>query len=121
MPTFEIIAVNLKGRWKHRLQELAEGRGAWFREVRKPQTCLRLLEQGSAGVVLIRLGADLYHELELLGQISRQYPRAAVVVVSEVDYPHLAGLAWDLGAKYVWFPPQQVETLLEIVTRMMPT
>ncbi len=64
-------------------------------------------------------GRDLERELATLEQVSWLYPDAATVLVGDSDPPWLAGLAWDLGARWVLLPPQSRERLTEIVTGLM--
>ena len=42
------------------------------------------------------------------------------IAVGESDHPALAGLAWELGATFVLFPPTPLETITELVTRLLP-
>src|SRR5262245_10845867 len=92
-------------------------KGYWaLRKPRVPAACLRLLARGVPSVLVLKAGRDLKDgEIPLLERVTWLYPDAAVVVVSEVDHPALAGLAWDLGASLVLSPPLSRDQLPDIV------
>src|SRR5437879_4182114 len=82
-----------------------------LREPRGLESCLRLLGQGGASVLILKLGKDLEREFTILERVTWLHPDTATVVVSDTDDPVLAGLAWDLGAHFVLFssaPRQQL-------------
>jgi DNA-binding NarL/FixJ family response regulator len=116
----QLLAYGLEGRLADVLQELAQGRALWLREVRHVKTCLNLLRRGGAGVLVLRLGKNLDQELSLVEQVTRQFPTTRTIVVGNADNPPLAALAWDLGAAYVLFPPQPVEWIRELVQGFLP-
>ena len=118
MRSAELLAVGIEGRLLDRLRELCQERGWWLRDV-SPDGCLRLVRQGSTGVLLIRLGRHLEEELTLLSETARGFPRVRRLVLADQDPPQLAGLAWDLGAEAVLLPPHVVE-LVELLPRFMP-
>jgi DNA-binding response OmpR family regulator len=101
------------------LREQLQDRKWTWREVRSPESCLRLLRHGGPNVVLLKLGEDLPAEMSLLDQLGRLYPETGTVLVSDLDNPWLTSLAWDLGARYVLSPPQPREQLAEIVAGLM--
>jgi DNA-binding NtrC family response regulator len=90
-----------------------------LREPRRPEACLRLLRRGGPNVLVLRVGTDLHQELSLLDRVSGLYPDTATIVVGDADNPALRGLAWDLGAVAVLFPPQQRHYLVDIVSRLL--
>jgi hypothetical protein len=87
------------------LEPVAETAKWWFRKPHELAECLEMLPRGGPSVLVLRLGRDLEDELAALDRIRRSFPDAAVVVVGEADQAALAGLAWDLGARFVLFPP----------------
>jgi DNA-binding response OmpR family regulator len=89
------------------------------REVRSPESCLHLLRHGGPNVVVLKVGHDLKGEMRFLERSGRLYPETAAVVVSDMDNPALAALAWDLGARYVLSPPQPRDSLPAIVVALM--
>ncbi len=115
----QIVVYEKDGRLKLQLEALAEQRRWALREARQPETCLGHLSQGGPAVVVIKVGRDLERELGLLERTAWLFPNATAVVVGDGDQPPWAGLAWDLGAAYVLFPPQPRERLPEIVAGLM--
>jgi DNA-binding NtrC family response regulator len=101
------------------LRPVAELNKWALHEPRQAAACLRLLRQGGPAVLVIKAGRDLERELALLENVSRLFPDAATVLVGDVAHLSLAGLAWDLGAGYVLFPPQPREQLTDIVAGLM--
>jgi hypothetical protein len=66
----------------------------------------------------LKVGNDLLEELTLLDRVSWLFPDTATVVIGDTDNPVLAGLAWDLGAALVLFPPQPRYDLPDVVSRL---
>ena len=116
----QLLVFGLEGRLADVLRELAESRSLWLREVRHVKTCLNLLRQGGAGVLVLKLGNNLDLELSLLEQAAYLFPTTRIIVVGPADNPPLAGLAWDLGAAYVLFPPQPIESIRDVVLGFLP-
>ena len=102
------------------LSEFVKSRLLWLRDVRHVKTCMNLLRQGGAGLLVMKLGGNLEQELSLLANVKLHFPAAQVIVVGDTDHPMLAGLCWDLGAAYVLFPPQPLEKLTEMVAGFFP-
>jgi DNA-binding NtrC family response regulator len=116
----QLLAFGLEGRLADMLRELAQGRALWLREVRHVKTCLNLLRRRGAEVLVLRLGKNLDQELTLLEQVTHLFPTTRTIVVGPTDNQQLAALAWDLGAAYVLFPPQPVETIRDVVRGFLP-
>ena len=115
----QVIVYETDGRIAQMLRAHGAAHGWWLRPVRNPARVLSLLHHGEPGVVVLKTGRDLEREFAVLEKISRSFPDVATVVVGDADQPALAGLAWDLGARFVLFPPQPREQLPEIVTSLM--
>ena len=115
----QIVVYEKDGRLKLQLEGLAAQRRWALREARQPETCLRLLARGGPAVLVVKAGRDLERELALLERAAWLYPDAPAVLVADGDRPALAGLAWDLGAACVLFPPQPRERLPEIVAGLL--
>jgi hypothetical protein len=115
----QVVVCETDGRLGALLRETAAARGWWLREVRHAARILGLVRQGLAGVVVLKAGRDLEQEFAVLERIHRQFPDTAAVVVGDADQPALAGLAWDLGARFVLFPPLVREQLPEVVSGLM--
>jgi chemotaxis response regulator CheB len=92
-----------------------------LRESRQPTACLELVRQARPSILVLNLERRLVDELTLLADVHEHAPDCPVLVVSDVKLEgpaqrlNLAGLAYDLGAGYVMFPPLE-QSLLEDVT-----
>jgi DNA-binding NarL/FixJ family response regulator len=115
----QLVVLEYSGRLAALLRELAEERRWTLHESRQDAVVLRQLRRGAPAVLVLQVGQHLEREFALLAQVSRLAPEVATVVVGDVDHPALAGLAWDLGAAYVLFPPQPRERLTEVVATLL--
>ena len=116
----QLITFGLESRLAETLQEPAAGRSLWLREVRHVKTCLNLLRRGGADLLMLQLGKNLDDELLLLEHVTHLFPSTRTIVVGPAQNPPLAALVWDLGAAYVLFPPQPIETIREVVLGFLP-
>jgi hypothetical protein len=114
----QVLVYEGDGRLAALLRPLTERRRWSLREPRHPEQVLRLLGRSDA-VLVLKLGRDLERELTLLDRVAWLAPEVRTVVVGDGDNAALAGLAWDLGAGYVHFPPQPRELLVEVVAGLM--
>ncbi len=109
-------------RWMADLLRGTAGTWGWtLREVRQPDACLRGLRNGGPAVMVLELGRDLAADLALLARVARTCPWTAIVAVQNVISPELSGLAWDLGAAWVFAPPHPRDALLPLVLALMET
>jgi DNA-binding NtrC family response regulator len=115
----QILAYGIEDRLAATLEELAQAQRLWLRPVTHLRACRSLLRTARPAVLVLRLGRDVERELALLAQVHDDFPDTCSIVVGDADNPVLAGLAWDLGAHYVLFPPVPVETLPNIVLRIV--
>ena len=99
---------------------------AWLvRESRHADACLNLLADGRPAVLLLRLERELHDGLTLLSQVAERAPDCPVVLVSDVKMEgaeqraQLAALAFDLGARYVLFPPLQQPVIEDLVAGLL--
>jgi hypothetical protein len=115
----QVLVYETDGVVARRLEALAKARKWPLREPRRPEACWRLLRGGLPSVLVLKLGRDLVAELELLERTQWLFPDTGVVVVGAREDPALAGLAWDLGADYVLFPPQPPDLLPDVVAGLM--
>lgn len=115
----QVIAYGADGQLAELLREVTQQRGAWLRPVSRPATCLGLLRKNPASIVVLKLGTDLEKELALLQRCSEQFPAAATLVVGHTEHPPLAALAWDLGARFVLFPPQPSARLRDLLVGLL--
>ena len=102
------------------------GEHAWLvRESRHADACLALLADGRPAVLLLRLERELHDGLTLLSQVAERAPDCPVVLVSDVKMEgaeqraQLAALAFDLGARYVLFPPLQQPVIEDLVAGLL--
>lgn len=102
------------------------GENAWLvRESRRPDACLALLADARPSILLLRLERELLDGLTLLGQVTEQAPDCPVVLVSDVKMEEaeqraqLSALAFDLGARYVLFPPLQQPVIEDLVAGLL--
>lgn len=115
----QVLVYETDGRLAEFLRREGEPRQWSLREPRRPETCLRLLQRGGPNVLILKVGNDVLEELTLLDRVSWLYPETTSLVVSDLDNPALAGLAWDLGATLVLFPPQPRHYLLDVLNRLL--
>jgi DNA-binding NtrC family response regulator len=117
----QVVVYESDGWIAGQLEQLAAEHRWLLRESRQPEACLSLVRQARPSVLLLKLERQLVAELTLLSQVAEHAPDCPVIVVSDVKLESaehrtsLAGLAYDLGARYVLFPPLE-RPLLEDVT-----
>jgi DNA-binding NarL/FixJ family response regulator len=111
----QILAYGAEGNLAAMLQELAQLQRLWLRSVAHLRTCRNLLRSARPGALLLRLGRDVERELALLAQVHDDFPETASIVLGDADNPALAGLAWDLGAHHVHFPPAPLPLLRDVI------
>jgi hypothetical protein len=116
----ELITYGLDDDAAERLRALVRDRGVGVRITRNAKACLNLLRQEATGVLLVRAGRDLEAEFGLVAQATRLFPAVSTILWLDADYPRLAGLAWDLGARGVFLPPHELERLHEMIQRLLP-
>jgi DNA-binding NtrC family response regulator len=120
MQQTQVLVYENDGKLAESLKDLAQAHGFRLREIRQEKACFNLLHRGAPGVLVLKVGRDLERELRLLERISWLFPQTEVIAVGHRHYPGLAGLAWDLGACFVLFPPQPLELLPELVRSFLP-
>jgi hypothetical protein len=117
----QVLIHETDGVLAEQLRPLTEERRWLLRAVRRAEEVDELLPAG--GVLVLKVGRNLEAEFGLLERATRLHPGAGVVVVGEGEElykrPRLAGLAWDLGASYVLFPPLPKALLGEVVAGLM--
>jgi hypothetical protein len=120
MQQAQVLTYGIDGVFAERLRELAQAKRFFLRETSQLAACRNVLQSSPPSVFVLMLGRDLEKELALLEQVHASLPGTATIAVSETDNPALAGLAWDLGATYALFPPTPLETITELVSKLLP-
>jgi len=120
MQQAQVQIYGLDGVIAERLRELALAQRFWLRETSQFAACRNLVQTSPPSVFVFVLGRDVEKELSLLEQVHASLPGTKVIAVGEADNPALAGLAWDLGAAYVLFPPTPRDRLVELVLHLLP-
>ena len=139
----QILVYESDGALAAMLRETAKENRWALREPRKQESCLRLLQELSPSVLVLKMGTHAKREaglplkeeeqrqraearqkeqiggLELLAKVHERYPDTAIVAVGDAEDLPFAGLAWDFGANYVLTPPQPRQMLAEIVIGLM--
>ncbi len=107
------------------VRRLASENGWLVRESRHTEACLALLNDGRPSVLLLKLEKDLVDGLSLLTQVTEQAPDCPVLLVSDVKMDgaaqrvQLSTLAFDLGARYILYPPLQQSVIEDLVAGFM--
>jgi hypothetical protein len=115
MHSAELLAFGVEGPLHNRLTAWAQDHGLWYRPLQHAAALQNLLRKGSRGLLLIRVGRDLVGEMDLLAA-ARDFAGVMTIVLGDLDHPLLEGLAYDLGAAAVLFPPRGSDELFEILT-----
>ena len=116
MRSAELLAHGIEEPLGSRLAAWTLDHGLWYRPVERRAALRNLLAKGSRGILVIRLGRDLVDELHLVRDVADSYPEVMIVALGDVDHPLLEGMAYDLGANAVLFPPRGVEELFEMLS-----
>ena len=121
----QLVIYESDGALAAQLRRLA-GEHSWLlRESRQIEACVNLLAEARPSLLLIKLERELLDGLTLLTSITERAPDCPVVVVSDVKMEgaeqraQLSALAFDLGARYVLFPPLQQPVLEDLVSGLM--
>src|SRR5262245_61322832 len=121
----QIVVYESDGWLAEQVRELARENGWLVRESRQPDACLNLLLEARPAVVLLKLERNLVDELSLLRTLHDRVPDRPVAVFSDVKLDNaaqrssLAGLAYDLGARYVMFPPLMRTSIEDLTAGLM--
>lgn len=121
----QIVVYETDGWLAAQVKRLAAENGWLVREVRDASACIALLCDGRPSVLLLKLEKDLLEGLTLLTDCRTNAPDCPVVLVSDVKMDgaaqrmQLMTLAFDLGARYVLFPPLQQPIIEDLVAGFM--
>jgi DNA-binding response OmpR family regulator len=121
----QVVIYESEGSLAGQVRRLA-GENSWLvRESRDPDACVKLLADARPAVLLLNLERDLHDGLSLLGRVAERAPDCPVIVVSDVKMEgaeqraQLSALAFDLGARYVLFPPLQQPVIEDLLAGLM--
>lgn len=110
----------------NQLRDLAAEHRWVLRDARRPDAVAALLAESRPTVLVVQVdpAADKLGPLELVADVHRRHPDAAVVVLSDAKLSEDARAAWsaavlDLGARYVLFPPLTKPVLEDLVSGLM--
>lgn len=121
----QIVVFETDGWLAAQVKRLAAENGWLVREVRDESACIALLRDGRPSVLVLKLEKDLLEGLTLLTDCRANAPDCPVVLVSDVKMDgaaqrmQLMTLAFDLGARYVLFPPLQQPIIEDLVAGFM--
>jgi hypothetical protein len=139
----QVIVYETDGTLAARLRERVEARGWLLRESRQHEACLNLLREVRPAVLVLkpprhvlerppdRLSAtaaealarkrerQLLEVLTLLDEAARLTADVPAVFVGDAPLGPLAGVAYDLGARYVVGPPATLDLLPDVVEGLM--
>jgi hypothetical protein len=122
----QLIMHDADGWIVRQLSELA-GESRWLlREPKTPAAVLQLHRDFRPTVLFLRVDPadDKHADIALLADIHRLNSDVAVVAVSDVKMPDADRIAWtavlfDLGARYVLFPPLSKPILEDLASGLM--
>jgi hypothetical protein len=122
----QIVIYEADGWLAAQVVELAREHSWLVRESRRPEACLALLHDCRPAVLLVKLDRKMIDEFQLIAAARERVPECPIAVFSDVKFEgaaqraSLAGLAYDIGVRYVMFPPL-TKTLIEDVTAGLMT
>ncbi len=99
-----------------------------LREVRQVSACVGILRRAAPVVFVMELPHETSRYLTLLSDLQEKVPDLPIVVVGDLrrkakeaveERIQLTRLLFDLGARYVTFPPLSRELLIEVVRSLM--
>ena len=124
----QLIVHDSDGWVARQLAELA-GESRWLlREPKTRDAVLALVREIRPTVLFLRIdpAADKHLDIALLAELHRLSPDTAIVAVSDVKLQDADRIAWtavlfDLGARYVLFPPLSKPILEDLASGLMAT
>lgn len=122
----QLVILDSDGWLARQLADLAAESQWLVRDPKTPKAALALLRDPRPSVFLIRVepnesGADAFVSI---AEASRLHPDVAIVVVSDLKVPDADRIAWtgllfDLGARFVLFPPLAKSVLEDVASGLM--
>jgi chemotaxis response regulator CheB len=121
----QVVVYESDGWLAGQVRRLATENSWLVRDSRRAEACLQFLADTRPCVLLLRLERELHDGLTLLGQVAEKAPDCPVILVSDVKMEgaeqraQLSALAFDLGARYVLFPPLQQSVIEDLVAGLL--
>ena len=123
----QVVIVEYDGWIARHLGDLA-AESAWLiRNVRNPDSAMQLVRKCRPCVLIVQVepADDKPAPLGLIADVGRTSPDVPVVAVSDVKLNDADRVAWtaalfDLGARYVLFPPLTKPVLEDLASGLMP-
>jgi DNA-binding response OmpR family regulator len=117
----QIVIYESDGALAGQIGDLARDNRWIVREARQADACLAFLGEARPAVLLLKLGQKPTDEFGLLARLQTVCPECPVVLVSDLkaDSAGIAGLGYDLGARYVMFPPVTRSGIEDVVAGLM--
>lgn len=121
----QLVVFERDGWLAEQVRGLAQENSWLLREPRQAEACLDLVVETRASLLLLKLQRALIDEFRLLALLRERAPDCPVVVCSDLKLDSvgqraaLAALAYDLGARYVMFPPLTQNLLEDVVSGLM--
>lgn len=122
----QLVILDSDGWLARQLADLAAESQWLVRDPKTPKAALALLRDPRPSVFVIRVEpnegpADSF---ALIAEASRLHPDVAIVVVSDLKLPDADRIAWtgllfDLGARFVLFPPLAKPVLEDVASGLM--
>jgi chemotaxis response regulator CheB len=121
----QIVIYESDGWLAAQVGDLARENGWLVRESRHADACLNFLRECRPSVLLLKVEPKLIDEMTLLAALTEKVPECPVVVCSDAKLEsaeqrsHLAGLACDLGARFIMFPPLTRNVVEDVASGLM--
>jgi DNA-binding NtrC family response regulator len=121
----QVVVYESDGALAEQISDLARENGWLVRESRQPDACVNYLCEARPAALLLKLERKMIDELTLLFTINEKVPDCPVVVISDVkldgarERSNLSALAYDLGARFVMFPPLTKTVVEDLVSGLM--
>jgi hypothetical protein len=121
----QIVVFDADGTIGRQLADVAAENRWLVRPTRTPAAALELARDRRSTVVFTRFSPADAATVTLVADIHRMAPDVAVVAVSDEKLPEPERAAWtavlfDLGARYVLFPPLTKPVLEDLASGLMP-
>lgn len=126
MRTPQVVVLEPDGWIARNLGDLAAENGWLIRRVRSVAAARSLVSDRQPCVLLVQveLSEEQLLPFQFMAEVHRNYPDVAIVVVSETKLNDADRVAWtatlfELGARFVLFPPLTRPVLEDVVSGLM--